>query len=387
MELVQAGNAGLSLLIAAQALFLTPLILARRERRTPANIWLAGLLFAFFINNAMDVIGEIVDFDNYPPLLALNFWLIAPLGPLALSHIATALPGSGGGIGWRAWWPTVTMALLMSPWLFLSGAEVAALSAQASDIVPGPVPIAALLGALLSLPGMILYLGWCLWRGVRLTAAARSALTDASSDRARLEWLTLLTRCLLVMWGVLVLSLLSTLAVPEWEGGVAIAAGVAYLLAIYGLSAVALCRPEFLTPPAVLAERVVAALTIPTAKYRKSALTAEDSARLLAKPDALMRREMLWRDSRLTLPQLAAGIGATPNDLSQALNEGRGVSFFDYVNGLRIDAVKAALRDPAQGDRSVLDLALDAGFNSKSAFNAAFKKLTGLTPSAYRAGG
>ena len=60
------------------------------------------------------------------------------------------------------------------------------------------------------------------------------------------------------------------------------------------------------------------------------------------------------------------------------------MSFYDYVNGLRVEAVKATLARPQSNGRSVLDIALECGFGSKSTFNAAFRKATGMAPSAYR---
>ena len=56
----------------------------------------------------------------------------------------------------------------------------------------------------------------------------------------------------------------------------------------------------------------------------------------------------------------------------------------DLVNRYRVQALKQALSDPQQAAQSILDLALAAGFNSKSAFNRVFKKQTGMTPGAYR---
>jgi AraC-like DNA-binding protein len=55
------------------------------------------------------------------------------------------------------------------------------------------------------------------------------------------------------------------------------------------------------------------------------------------------------------------------------------------VNTYRTEALMAALRDPAQRHRGVLELALEAGFNSKSSLNSFFKRHTGLTPSGFRA--
>ncbi|MBW8775091.1 MAG: helix-turn-helix transcriptional regulator [Stenotrophomonas sp.] len=87
--------------------------------------------------------------------------------------------------------------------------------------------------------------------------------------------------------------------------------------------------------------------------------------------------------ARLDLQSLSQRSGWSPNQVSQALNQGLGQSFSEFVTGFRITAAKSFLSDPAD-PRSVLDIGLAAGFGSKSTFNSAFKRATGQTPSEYR---
>jgi AraC-like DNA-binding protein len=86
----------------------------------------------------------------------------------------------------------------------------------------------------------------------------------------------------------------------------------------------------------------------------------------------------------LTLSQLAERVAIPSHHLSQLLNERLGLSFFDYVNRLRVEEVKRLLLDPKKDGQSILDLAFEAGFSSKSSFNSIFKRSTGYSPSAYR---
>ncbi|OYQ37294.1 hypothetical protein CHU95_01925 [Niveispirillum lacus] len=379
MQPFQIANAALSLLIAAQVIFMVPLLLARPERRTLSNRWLAALLGLFALNNILDIAGGLSSLGDHPAFIAINIWLVAPMGPLAFCHIVTALPGGRVEAPVRLWLPVLLMALLMVPWLFLSPASLE--TALSGGGASAWLVLLAGAGALVLLPSLILFLGACLWGAIRRVDAVKAAPNGAGA--VHLAWLSLLSRGLLLMWAVLTLSLILTLFGGEQV--VELAAGIAYLLATYGLSLLALGRADAFVPPREVGERVMALLTAPVAKYRKSALTETDITRLLAKADYAMQQDGLWRESGLTLPYLARHVGASVNDLSQALNEGRGINFFDFVNGFRVDAVKQALADPALQDRPVLDLALEAGFNSKSAFNAAFKKRTGQTPSAFRA--
>jgi AraC-like DNA-binding protein len=84
----------------------------------------------------------------------------------------------------------------------------------------------------------------------------------------------------------------------------------------------------------------------------------------------------------LSLATLARRLGTNTGHLSRALNEGLGIGFSPFVNGLRCEAVAAAIDRGAEDD--LLDLALGAGFSSKASFNRAFHARFGMTPSAYR---
>jgi AraC-like DNA-binding protein len=92
--------------------------------------------------------------------------------------------------------------------------------------------------------------------------------------------------------------------------------------------------------------------------------------------------QALYRNSELTLAALAAEVGVGAHHLSETLNQHHGKNFNQFINEYRVAEVCAQL--DRGSDRKLIDLALDAGFPSKSSFNAIFKKSTGQAPSQYR---
>lgn len=82
--------------------------------------------------------------------------------------------------------------------------------------------------------------------------------------------------------------------------------------------------------------------------------------------------------------QLARQLELPPRELSRAINQGFGQNFFEFVSGYRLEEARRRLEDGDNSD-SILQIMYDSGFNSKSVFNTAFKKATGMTPSQYRA--
>lgn len=98
----------------------------------------------------------------------------------------------------------------------------------------------------------------------------------------------------------------------------------------------------------------------------------------------LLEAERIYRNEDLTLQMLAEKLAVTPHQLSWIINEVLHLSFTTLVNGYRVEEVKGRLSDPSFNHTSILQAALEAGFNTKAAFNRAFKKTTGMTPSHFK---
>ncbi|WP_298712259.1 helix-turn-helix domain-containing protein [Chitinophaga sp.] len=122
-----------------------------------------------------------------------------------------------------------------------------------------------------------------------------------------------------------------------------------------------------------------------TKKYRKSGLAAPEPwyERLCR----LMEERQPFLDPDLTHASLADLLGVQRHHLSQIINEHSGGSYFEFVNGYRIEAVKRMLADPRKQHLSILGIAMECGFQSKATFNAAFRKMTGVTPSEWQKAG
>lgn len=118
-------------------------------------------------------------------------------------------------------------------------------------------------------------------------------------------------------------------------------------------------------------------------KYHDSTLTGTQKKTYLEQLEAVMTGQKPFLDPLLTLPALARKAHIPPRHLSQLLNEDLHQNFFDYVNTRRIEESKRLLRENARQEKTVLEILLEVGFNSKSSFNSAFKRYTGMTPTSF----
>jgi AraC-like DNA-binding protein len=120
-----------------------------------------------------------------------------------------------------------------------------------------------------------------------------------------------------------------------------------------------------------------------TARY-KSGLDDEKSKECLSIVDNYMHQEKPFLNGKMTIRQLSDVLNLSTNHISQAINENLSLNFFDYVNSFRIEEFKKRINDPQYKHLTILGIAFDCGFNSKSSFNELFKKSAGLTPSQYK---
>ncbi len=112
-------------------------------------------------------------------------------------------------------------------------------------------------------------------------------------------------------------------------------------------------------------------------KYERSVLDDARATRIAAKIKSAMQNDLMYREPNLSLFDLSKHIGVSSHNVSQTLNTKMQATFFDYINGWRI---KEAQKQLTTTDRTVLEIAYDVGFNSRSSFYKAFKRETGKTP-------
>lgn len=104
------------------------------------------------------------------------------------------------------------------------------------------------------------------------------------------------------------------------------------------------------------------------------------------KIDQYLQKSRAYANPNLSLNELAVKLKMPPHVLSKIINDGFGVNFFDFINGYRIDEFKKLVLDPRFKNQTFLAIAFEVGFNSKTAFNRSFKKITNQTPRDYFAG-
>ena len=118
-------------------------------------------------------------------------------------------------------------------------------------------------------------------------------------------------------------------------------------------------------------------------RYEKSGLKEEEANQVYELLTSLMEKEALYKKNDLTLDDLAKRINIHPNYLSQVINQKEQKNFYHYINTLRVEEFIRISSLPKNKQFTLLALAHDCGFNSKSTFNKYFKQNTGKTPSEY----
>ena len=142
---------------------------------------------------------------------------------------------------------------------------------------------------------------------------------------------------------------------------------------------------ELISPTTELqkSELVPSNLTIAT-KYSKQNLAEDERKAYLSKIQKFMQEEKPYLDDELSLNELAGRLKIPIHHFSMTINIELGKNFFHFVSSYRVQEAKRILSDPKSKELTILSIAFESGFQSKAAFNKAFKEETGFTPTEYR---
>jgi len=339
--------------------------LAFGTTRTRASRFLMGYFACLAIDSAVGlmVVGWPLPSTAVRWLHVVNVPIAYLFGPMLYGYVC-ALVTEGAGLSWRHALPSVVVlafSLANALWT-LDATPTGAIAFHLSFhawVVSG-----------------ILYLAFA----VRHIQRSRPMLEERHADETALGlvWLRRLAALIAVIWILMAFNRFPSLAdAPQsrWLGTLldGLTTVALYLLAWFGLRQRVLGAHEPL-------ERIASDAALP---YARSGLGADQCATIAAELSRLVADEKLYAVSTFDLAALSQRSGWPQNYVSQALNQGLGRNFFEFVNGFRIAEAERLLADSGER-RTILDIALACGFGSKSTFNAVFKRMTGVTPSEYR---
>ncbi|MBN2092659.1 helix-turn-helix transcriptional regulator [candidate division KSB1 bacterium] len=358
------------LLGATQGIFLA-LLLFNKPGNKSANRLLALLLISYSAFLADAAIMQTEFGWQFPHLLGLAAGVIYLITPLhyfyARSLILPDLSFQKKQLLHFFLFIAFYLAFLF-PFYLLNGPEKIAY--LRNDELHGPSSLLLLFNWLLIFQG-ISYLTSTLW--LLKKHALKIKNNFSSIDKINLNWLRNITLMTLALW--ILEFLLKFLQLFNIASSVEISVPLSIAVLIYAMGYLGLRQPEIFSGFAEIKE---------LKKYERSGLTKEKGQELQKKLVHLMETEKPYTDSNLKLTQLARMLSTSPNYLSQVINEELNQNFFDFVNGYRIEEAKRLIADPANQNDTILAIAYDVGFNSKSVFNTSFKKHSQMTPSQFR---
>jgi AraC-like DNA-binding protein len=227
------------------------------------------------------------------------------------------------------------------------------------------------------------YLALTLWI---FLAHSRTSKDPSSVSKLNLLWLRIFIVMLLIIMGIGLFRL-----TYNFSAETMLLIPLCFSIIVYVAGYLALKHPEALTKHSEALTKHSEALTVvdsspPLKKYEKSNLTPQRAEAYLKRLLQLMETEKPYREGDLTLQKLAERLSIPVNHLSQIVNELLGQNFFDFINSYRVKEAQMLLVDPAKRHYTVIAIAEEVGFSSKSAFNAVFKKHVNMTPSEFRKG-
>ncbi len=361
-----------SLLLGSAHAIVLAIVLRRRERHRRANLYLAAMLGALallLLDGFLRARGTLL---VHPHLIGLTAWVPFVLGPLVYLYVRelTAPEPEQLRSPWRHFMvPAAYVVLLAVTFLPRSASYKRGVAYHDAPWFISALEVVLLVyGITYSIAVLVL-----LRRHQARVRAIYSNLRGVS-----LRWLQVLGVLSALVWIAAFVGFVIRITEVTDASGASAIVPIGSAITVFVVGYFQLGQAEiFVGQPAVEPSTPA----VPRPAYARARLAEHDAAAVEARIMSAMTERRLYQRAGLTLGELADEVAATPHEVSQILSTRLQRNFYSFVNEHRITHVKAAL---ASSERPVLDLAFEAGFQSKSTFNSAFRKATGMTPREFR---
>lgn len=358
----------------------------RPDPKHPKNVFLISLLVLLLLHTLGELLIASGGYQFAPQLVGLELPLRMLMGPALYLYTGSIIPTEKLRV-----WPTIGLALLglllialvMSPFFQLTAAEKLTL---ANPEIRDP-DLFRLMLIICSATSVIfvVYTLCYVFAALRLQARHRRRVMEqyANIESRSLDWL----RSMLVVWGLVWLLYISDsmLWVLNMQPpGLGIVLAITYALAVIFFAHLALHQS---TPQLEIIQGTTGSAPItserkpPPTFDRGGSLAPERMQRIALKLRHVMENDRLFTNNELSLRHLVDATKTTANHLSETFSQHLKTNFFQFVNEYRVAEAKKLL---VASDATVTAIAFEVGYNSRSTFNSAFKKETGLTPTGFR---
>jgi AraC-like DNA-binding protein len=354
-----------------QGILLSLLLLRNNAFRKRSNVFLALMIISFSFSNFRQFLIDVGLSQRYPLVwfMPLTFGFLIPV---AFYFFVQHLIASDYRISRKSYY------LLLAPFLihfiFQSGILVLYLS-NSPFLAHNPkvyrdISVGMEIGSIFYCFIFIILIFSDIAKYERKLRDNFSAI-----DNKTLSWLRNLMvalSCLWILWGLPYLYEVFTNRFLQWHH---YPLWIGMSIVIYWIGYSAYSRADVFQAP------VFAPLDEPyKIDLKLSDKTEEYHKRLIE----FMRNRKLYLNPELSLDMLAKEMDISAGYLSQIINKVEKVTFYEFINKYRVEEAKIFLNDPAFNHYTILAIGMEAGFNSKSTFNTAFKKYSGTTPSAFK---
>jgi len=358
------------------SVFLEFLLVIKKDKSRADKVLIVWLLL-MVIHQLLHYWTYTEELYNFPHMLGLEFPLPILHGIL-LYYYVLEITGKKVKKHWLTlahFIPALVIVILAIPFYSLSAAEK--ISVFENDGLGFEWSI--IIQDLLIVISGLIYCGWSLILIRKHQLNIQQSFFN--TEKKELRWLQYLSIGLGIIW----------LLVIFFDGVIIFSSLVIFVLFIgfFGINQMNIFYPNPTTEvvnsekPDKRRESKVPPSVVTTKRYAKSGLNEEMAEQLYSKLNQLMAKESLFNNNDLTLTELAKHLDIHSNYLSQLINEKEQKNFYYYINALRINEFIRLASLPESKKYTLLSLAYDCGFNSKSTFNKHFKENTGKTPTEY----
>lgn len=311
---------------------------------------------------------------NYNELIAFNElsrFLIAPALFLSVRHF-TSLDRGLKAPDYLHFIPFLLFLIYMLPYLIVTNYNLSNISGYLPGFIKSWSPFI--------LPAVVkfqLLFYWAMAYNNLKQHQKNIRLINASTKGIDLKWLQYL------LYGIVLMLIISIAGSLFKAGWIAFYSPIVYLAGVL-ITGYCLIAQKEVYPFEQPELEEISEIILPDNASPKTVRFPEDKLdRLKTQLGQLMTTNKPYLDNELSLPDLARLMDISTHDLSFVLNEGFGLSFFGFINSYRIVEVKQLMLSGQHRQLNMLGIAYSAGFNSKTTFNTAFKKETGLSPTQF----